>query len=411
MHSPGGTGQVAARLADAARRGADWDHPERFGSMTARILVDAPEFWSSLRADIQDAKQYAWLQTFSFEGDGVGEQVADALLSARCADRRLLIDAYTRINQNDRLIHLPGSQLNRAYMAEVRNTRRLVSALAADGVQVRYGMPLGLLLHKLLRRDHKKIAVFDDRVAYIGGINFCEHNFEWHDMMIRVEDAELACALREDFEASWAGRAETRALTAGPVDLHLLAGAGSDTAFTPIFDMMAGARRSITVVCPYLTPPFTDHLRLARRRGVEVLILTPANNNRRVLKAFVRREAERWGHDLRIYPDRMIHMKALLIDDEALVAGSSNFDLLSYYGLLNEVMAVSRDPALIAQFRERVLLPGLARAERHSTAVEAPVLDLSEGAVRAAAFVAALLMPRRLSLSGNGRRSASALPA
>jgi phosphatidylserine/phosphatidylglycerophosphate/cardiolipin synthase-like enzyme len=130
-----------------------------------------------------------------------------------------------------------------------------------------------------------------------------------------------------------------------------------------------------------------------------------------VLKAFVRREAERWGHDLRIYPDRMIHMKALLIDDEALVAGSSNFDLLSYYGLLNEVMAVSRDPALIAQFRERVLLPGLARAERHSTAVEAPVLDLSEGAVRAAAFVAALLMPRRLSLSGNGRRSASALPA
>jgi hypothetical protein len=31
--------------------------------------------------------------------------------------------------------------------------------------------------------------------------------------------------------------------------------------------------------------------------------------------------------------------------------------------------------------------------------------------VRAAAFVAALLMPRRLPLSGNGRRSTSALPA
>jgi cardiolipin synthase len=57
----------------------------------------------------------------------------------------------------------------------------------------------------------------------------------------------------------------------------------------------------------------------------------------------------------------MSHLKAMLIDDEFLIAGSSNFDYLSYR-LYQEVVGVLTAPEVIAQFRERVMLPDLGRA-------------------------------------------------
>jgi hypothetical protein len=47
--------------------------------------------------------------------------------------------------------------------------------------------------------DGKKLALVDGRVAYLGGINFSEHNFAWHDMMFRFEDAGLAGFLASRF--------------------------------------------------------------------------------------------------------------------------------------------------------------------------------------------------------------------
>ena len=54
-------------------------------------------------------------------------------------------------------------------------------------------------------------------------------------------------------------------------------------------------------------------------------------------------------------------MKAMLIDDEYLIAGSSNFDYLSYR-VYQEVVAIITDTRLIADFRERVMLPDLANS-------------------------------------------------
>ena len=57
----------------------------------------------------------------------------------------------------------------------------------------------------------------------------------------------------------------------------------------------------------------------------------------------------------------MTHLKAMLIDNRYLVAGSSNFDYLSYR-LYQEIVAIFRQEELIADFRERVLLPDLANS-------------------------------------------------
>ena len=54
----------------------------------------------------------------------------------------------------------------------------------------------------------------------------------------------------------------------------------------------------------------------------------------------------------------MSHLKAMLIDDEILVMGSSNFDWFSYR-LNDEILAVIRDEDLISEFKKRVLSPDI----------------------------------------------------
>ena len=50
----------------------------------------------------------------------------------------------------------------------------------------------------------------------------------------------------------------------------------------------------------------------------------------------------------------MSHLKAMLIDGETLIAGSSNFDYLSYR-IHQELLAVITEPELVADFIRRVM--------------------------------------------------------
>ena len=218
------------------------------------------------------------------------------------------------------------------------------------------------MARKILRRDHKKIIVIDDRVAYIGGINFSEHNFEWHDFMVRIEDAGVARFLKNDFLTSWARRSErsSQRFSGLGLDLHALPGRGNREAFAGLVSRIEGAERSVQVVSPYLGPPFTRYLAAAVERGVRVHVVSPLQNNLGYLQKSLFAEAARFGFELHLYQDRMIHMKCMLIDETVLVTGSSNFDLLSYHGFLAEIVAVIRSPSVIEAFRRQVLEPALA---------------------------------------------------
>ena len=319
-----------------------------------------------MRADLAEAREYAYIQTYSFEGDSVGTDLANALLAARAPNLKLLIDSFTRVNQSDRWIAAPRNLFDRALREEVRNTRRLVRTLRGAGVGVRFGRPFGFLGRNSLRRDHKKLILFDDRVAYLGGVNFSEHNFEWHDLMVRIEHREAASFLRADFLRSWEGRsqADSRSFPELELDLHVLSGRGNRETFAGLLARIDGAERSIHVISPYVGPPFTGRLAAAADRGVEVHLVTPCHSNRAYLQKHLFAEAARSRFHVWLHPGPMIHMKCMLIDDSTLVTGSSNFDPLSYHGFLAEVAAVIRSPAVVGAFRRRVLEPDMAASRR-----------------------------------------------
>ena len=89
----------------------------------------------------------------------------------------------------------------------------------------------------------------------------------------------------------------------------------------------------------------------------------PAKNNKAYLQRFLFAEAARGGFAVHLFQDRMIHMKCMLIDDHTLIAGSSNFDLLSYHGFPAEIVAVFQSPALVADLHRQVLEPALAGSQ------------------------------------------------
>jgi len=327
------------------------------------ILVDASEFWSRFRDDIASAKENVYIQTLSFEGDTVGLDLSKALIACHAADRRIIVDHYTRFMLNDRFLYLPINRFDAELQKEVAATREMVTHLRTSGIGVKFVNPMGLLLCRFPARNHKKIITIDGTISYIGGLNFSEHNFRWHDMMLRIESRDIAEYLGMDFRSTWEGYNYGGRKRFGEVVLHALDGKNNRQEFDTVLSLINNARSSIYVQSPYLSFPFCDRLRAAVERGVRVAIVTPEENNKRQIGEYIRWEAARSGFDLWLYPDRMTHLKAMLIDNNYLIAGSSNFDLLSSL-CLQETIAVITDRAVIEEFKAKVVAPDFACCRR-----------------------------------------------
>ena len=172
--------------------------------------------------------------------------------------------------------------------------------------------------------------------------------------MLRVEDEGFVRFLRKDFEGTWNGRQEAAQWALPGLVLHSLDGETNEEAFARVFALIDAAKESLFVECPYVNGPFLDRLAAARRRGVSVTVVTPENNNFGLCRDAMIWHAKNSGFDVRFYPDRMTHMKALLVDGRTLVVGSANFDVLSYQ-FQQEFMAIVTDRHLVEDFTKRVV--------------------------------------------------------
>ena len=192
-------------------------------------------------------------------------------------------------------------------------------------------------------------------------------------------------------------QASSRSFPELELELHSLPGKGNRELYGGLIDIIDRAEHSIHMVGPYVSPPFTGHLAAAADRGVEVHFVTPRDNNKAYLQKHLLAEAARSPVHLWLYGGGMIHMKCMLIDDRALITGSSNFDLMSYHGFLAEVVAVFRSAAVISSFRRQVLEPDLAASQRLSVtgrhSIGAWGRTIARAKIRAATLVARTLSP------------------
>jgi cardiolipin synthase len=232
-------------------------------------------------------------------------------------------------------------------------------------------------LRILNRRDHRKLLVIDDRVAYFGGMNIvdastvlaaeAEHpspsSAGWRDVHVRLtgpQQRELAESFDRAWKrahgepVSWKPRAYRKALLAKQTEgiqfFDSGPGPGYSSAPKLFKRLIAAARRQITISMAYFLPVggVLRALLKAPRRGVLVRVIVPGESDVPVVQ-HATRHLYSWllRRRFRIYERQfsMLHSKVMVIDNTWTVLGSCNLDARSLYINL-EFMAVIHSQVL-----------------------------------------------------------------
>lgn len=325
------------------------------------LLIGGPSFWERLRPDILSAREYVYVQTLSFEGDRAGNGLAEAMIASPAKKKGVVADAFTKHVINDRWLNSRSARRDEDLQREVRATYAMFDRMERNGVPVRFSWPIrGRQYHHLIMRNHKKLVVIDDRISYLGGINFTDHNFAWHDLMVRIDSADVAAFLRDDFEHTWEGRDQTASKVIDGDELVIGDGRGNQGMLDAVAGVIEVARDRIVLQCPYVSEPFWHLLGRAHRRGVQVTINMSENHNRTIMKWGTLNAARRHGFEFRLLPGPMTHMKAMRVDD-AIILGSANFDFVSFRHSA-EIVFIVRRPDFVRELSARVLDLDLERS-------------------------------------------------
>ena len=327
------------------------------------LLSDGAATFEALLAALQAAREHIHLEYYIVEPDRTGQAIRDALVEARARGVavRFLVDAVGSAN------------LSRGFLRPLREA----------GAEVEFFHPFRLAtLRPLLNlRTHRKIAVIDGRIGFTGGINLSDTQDErvrvdaYRDLHLRIEGAAVN-GLQQVFIEDWlyACRRPFQQhglfplLPPGEIPLQWLP-SGPDTPQEPIhramLQAMGDAERRIWLVTPYFVPPEPALYALTRaaQRGVDVRVLVPKRADSRIVTYASRSyfdELLRAGVRVFEYPPRMLHTKALLVDEALCTLGSANFDARSFR--LNFELCLNLYGAAPARALESVLLEDFAQA-------------------------------------------------
>ena len=354
-----GEGGALARLAQASS-GCPPSSAER-----VQLLVGGACTFDALVEAIESARYHVHLEYYIFEGDRTGTRIRDAL-AARARDGvtvRLLVDAIGSVG------------LSNAFLAPLREA-------GAEVVFFHRFRLRRLWRPRLNLRSHRKLLVVDGRIGFTGGINISDTEDErlradaYHDLHLRLEGEAvrwLQLAFAEDWGyatgAAPRGVEQWPDFPLGPVRTQVMP-AGPDTPWEPIHrvmvDALHGARARIWLATPYFVPGEAARMALtsAALRGVDVRLLVPRRSDSALVSAAARSYFDELiAAGVRVYEyPRMLHTKALLVDGDTCVLGSSNFDNRSFR--LNFELSVLIEDRDVASALEAILAQDLAEAAR-----------------------------------------------
>lgn len=335
------------------------------------IFAESPQLILSMVKDIQAAQKRVWMETYIFANDDAGRAVATALAERAAAgvDVRLMVDAFGSFGT-------PSVVFNR---------------LRAAGVKVHvfhalWDAVLGRLqfLRVLNQRNHRKLLIVDDRVAYFGGMNVVDQTIihskadaknrhlpssaGWRDVHVRLVGSRQVDVARA-FERLWR-RAHHEPLRAEPRwPIQQMLNAPNDSIF--FFDsrpalrlrrpqrilvpLIQSAQREVTLCVAYFMPMgrILRELFRARKRGVRVQVIIPGQSDVKLVHWATRHYYEfLLNRGIRIYErkDRMLHSKAMVVDGKWSVIGSCNLDNRSLRSNL-EFFAVIHSPEVANALR------------------------------------------------------------
>jgi cardiolipin synthase len=307
---------------------------EKSTTANLEFLIGGEIFYSALEQAIDEARFSIDLQTYLFDNDDVAESIADQLRArSEEIEVRVIYDGLGTY-----LSHFATAETQPENAEYIENIPRYL----CKGSNVK----LRVIPNIWFSGNHSKSTVFDEELAFIGGMNIGrEYRYEWHDMMIQLKGSVVE-QLSEDFEKtwrhnSWGGdfalmmpRTSKPAvfMDPGEVPVRLLYTLPSQAQIYRA--QLEAIRRSGSYI--YIENAYFADDRIiyelcrARRRGVDVRVIMPAVVNHAIMEHSNRVATNTLlNHGVRVfmYPG-MTHIKAAVYDGWV-CAGTANFDKLS----------------------------------------------------------------------------------
>jgi len=343
-----------------------------------RLFTESAPLISAMVDDIGRARQRVWLESYIILEDAAGRAVADALKrrAAQGVDCRVMYDAFG------------SAATSSAFFRDLERSGVKVHCFHSLR-QAFWRFPS---LRFLNRRNHRKLLVVDDEVAYFGGMNIVDQrriaadgrelpeSAGWRDVHVRL-NGRLQSRIAAAFDRLWR-RVHGRRRRRWPrwPRKEMLTNQAEGLYFfdcRPQFEhrratrvlapLLRRARRSITLSMAYFIPQgrVLRELLRARRRGVKVRVIIPGASDVKAAQWAARHfYFKLLGHGIRIFErkDQMLHSKTLVIDDEWTVIGSCNIDHRSLW-LNLEFVAVIRSRAMAAAIK-RICAYEIRRSRR-----------------------------------------------
>jgi cardiolipin synthase len=203
------------------------------------------------------------------------------------------------------------------------------------------------------KRDHRKIAIIDSRVAFTGGMNIGDEYaggqqaLYWRDLGIRIEGPAVE-ELRRLFCENWHSEADYTPLcncdvsftkAFGDDEVAIVSGGPhhNRSRIRAAFRMaIVGAADSIRIETPYFVPGprFIRGLLRAVKRGVKVQLILPAKSDVPLVRLVNRSSYAtliKGGIEVYERGETILHGKVMLIDRRWSVIGSANLDQRSFH--------------------------------------------------------------------------------
>ncbi len=303
-----------------------------------QLIRGGKQYFDLILQLINDAKDSIHLQTYIFNDDETGQEIANALKDAakRNVTVHLMADGYASKN-------LP---------------QHFVDELRRANIHFRFFEPFFKSKQFYFgRRMHHKIFLADAKFAVVGGINIANRYNDmpgkpaWLDFALYTE-GELAKQLCVLCWKTWNGFAANMGIT--PCEEKLLQFNFKDEEKKMVrmrrndwvrskneisasyIEMIKNAQSHITILCSYFLPGkiIRRLLKNAAKRGVQIKVITAGPSDIMLAKY-----AERWMYDWMLrnkielfeYQPGVLHAKVAVCDGEWLTIGSYNLNDISAY--------------------------------------------------------------------------------
>lgn len=300
------------------------------------LLVNGDAFFPAVFSAIDDAQHKIYLETFIWFEDDVGRKLHSAILAAAQRGIRVevLLDGYGSPDLSE----------------------PFVTQLTQAGVIFRYYDPRPRIFGmrtNLFRRMHRKIVLIDDRVAFVGGINYsAEHMIDYgpeakQDYSVRIEGPVvedirqfvLSVLPENETPRRWWRRRTKASNNATPGEAQVLFvwrdnEEHRDDIEPHYLKMLANARKEVIIANAYFFPGYRllHAMRNAARRGVKVRLIVQGEPDMPIVRVGARllyNYLLKGGVEVYEYLTRPLHGKVAVMDDHWATVGSSNLDPLS----------------------------------------------------------------------------------